>query len=118
RTGVQTCALPILAVPVPQHHGPVAAVQEPADLGRVRGVDLCDGLGRVLVRGPDSRPGDDARPGGVDMEEDRLRHLRAGLARIVASRAPLRGRVADSRRSLDAPGALCALSRELRLRRL
>ena len=47
--------------PYPEHDGRLAAVPEPADLGRVRGLDLRDGLAAVLVRRPDSRPGDAAR---------------------------------------------------------
>ena len=64
----------LLAVPVSQHDGPVAAVPQPADLGRVRGLDLRHRLGRVLVRRPDSRPGDDARSRGVAGEAGDLRH--------------------------------------------
>ena len=56
----------VLAVPVSERDGPVAAVQEPADLGRVRGLDLRDGLGRVLVCRPDSRSRDDARSRRVE----------------------------------------------------
>ena len=57
---------------------------QPADLGRVRGLDLRHGVAAVLVRRPDPRPGDAARPrrraasAAVD-----LRHARAwaGAAR-------------------------------------
>ena len=55
--------------PYPEHDGPVAAVPQPAHLGRVRGLDLRDGLGRVLVRRPRARPGDDARSRGVERQE-------------------------------------------------
>ena len=54
--------LALLAVPVPEHDGPLAAVPQPADLGRLRGLDLRHGLAALLVRRPDPRPGDAARP--------------------------------------------------------
>ena len=50
----------VLAVPVPEHHGPVAAVPQPADLGRVRGVDLRHGVGALLVHRTRARHGDAA----------------------------------------------------------
>ena len=42
----------LLAVPVPRHHGRVAAVPQPAGVGRVRGFDLRHHLGGVLVCRP------------------------------------------------------------------
>ena len=53
--------LALLAVAVSEHDGRLAAVPEPADLGRVRGLDLRDRLAAVLVRRPDSRSRDAAR---------------------------------------------------------
>ena len=50
-------------MPYPEHDGPLAAVAEPAGLGRLRGLDLRHGLAAVLVRRPDPRPGDAPRPG-------------------------------------------------------
>ena len=61
----------LLAVPVSQHDGPVAAVPQPAHLGRVRGLDLRHRLGGVLVRRPHPRPGDDARSRGVEGQAGR-----------------------------------------------
>ena len=52
----------LLAVPVPQHDGAVAAVPQPAGLGRVRGLHLRHRVAAVLVRRPDPRPGHPARP--------------------------------------------------------
>ena len=52
----------VLAVPVSRTRWALAAVPQPADLGRVRGLDLRHGLAAVLVRRPDPRPGDAARP--------------------------------------------------------
>ena len=40
----------LLAVPVPQHDGPLAELPQPAHLGRVRGLDLRHGVGALLVR--------------------------------------------------------------------
>ena len=48
--------------PYPNTMGAVAAVPQPADLGRVRGLDLRHGLAALLVRRPDPRPRDAARP--------------------------------------------------------
>jgi hypothetical protein len=55
----------LLAVPLSRTRWAVAAVPQPAHLGRVRGLDLRHGVDRVLVRRPGARPGDDARPRGV-----------------------------------------------------
>ena len=79
----------LLAVPVSQHDGPVAAVPQPAHLGRVRRLDLRHGLGRVLVRRPHPRPGDDARSRGVEGQARRLRHpvRSAGAARRATGTA-------------------------------
>ena len=52
----------LLALPVPEHDGHVAAVAQPAGLGRLRRLDLRDRLAPVLVRRPDPRPGDPPRP--------------------------------------------------------
>jgi hypothetical protein len=52
-------------LPVPEHDGHLAAVPQPADLGRVRGLDLLHGVAAVLVRRPDPRPRDAARPRAV-----------------------------------------------------
>ena len=51
----------VLAVPVSEHDDALAAVPQPADVGRLCGLDLCDRLAAVLVRRPGSRPGDAAR---------------------------------------------------------
>ena len=51
----------LLAAPLSEHDGDLAAVPQPADLGRVRGLDLRHGVGAVLVRGPGPRPRDAAR---------------------------------------------------------
>ena len=57
--------LRLLAVPVSEHDGPLAAVPQPAHLGRLRGLDLRDRLAALLVRRPDPRPRDAARPVAV-----------------------------------------------------
>jgi Ni/Fe-hydrogenase subunit HybB-like protein len=45
-----------------RHHGPVAAVAQPAGVGLLRHRDVHRGVVHVLVRGPHSRPGHAARP--------------------------------------------------------
>ena len=94
--------------PIPNTMGSVAAVPQPAHLGRVRGLDLRHRLGRVLVRRPHPRPRDDARSRGVEGQAGHLRHAVARLARLGAPLAPLRSGLADSRRPVDAAGALGA----------
>jgi hypothetical protein len=105
-------------LPYPEHHGAVAAVPQPAHLGRVRGHHLRDGLDRVLVRRHDARHGDDARPGRLVGQAQGLRHPVARLARVGPSLAPLRGGLAAARRSVHAAGAVGAHRGELRLRGL
>ena len=51
----------VLAVSVPQHHDGVAAVPQPAGVGRVRGFDVLHDFAAVLVRRTGSGPGDHAR---------------------------------------------------------
>ena len=77
--------------PYPNAMGLWPQFKSPADLGRVRGVDLRDGVGGVLVRRPDSRPRDAARSRGVEDQSDHLRRAVARLARLGAALAPLRG---------------------------
>src|ERR1051325_11380966 len=39
----------VLAVPLPEHNGNLAAISQPPDVGRVRCFDLCNGVSAVLV---------------------------------------------------------------------
>ena len=74
----------LLAAAVPEHDGPVAAVPQPAGVGRVRGQHVCDvsllfwyvGLIPDLATLRDRAQHRSA--------QDRLRHSRDGLARIGA----------------------------------
>ena len=53
----------LLAVPDSQHRSEyLAELPQPADLGRVRGLDVLHGLAAVLVYGPGPGSGDAARP--------------------------------------------------------
>ncbi len=79
----------VLHVPVPEYDGALAAIPQPADMGRVRGFDVRHGFGAVLVCRFDSRPRDAARSRDRQAEADHLRHARAGLARFGASLASL-----------------------------
>ena len=47
---------------IPNTMGLWPQLPQPADLGRLRGIDVRDGLDALLVRRPDPGPGDDARP--------------------------------------------------------
>ena len=42
--------LAVLAVSLSQHHGHLAAISQPSDVGRVRRFNLCHRFGDVLVR--------------------------------------------------------------------
>ncbi len=53
----------LLALPVPERRRRVAAVPQPADVGRVRGHDVLHRVAGVLVRRPDPRPRRPPRPG-------------------------------------------------------
>src|SRR5262249_3422708 len=79
----------LLHVSLPQHDGIVAAIPQPADLGRVCGVHLRYGLAVVLVCGSDPRFGDLAGSRGWQAQADHLRDARDGMARFGAQLASL-----------------------------
>src|SRR5262249_9212344 len=106
----------LLAVPLPQHDAAVAAVPQPARLGRVRGVDLLHRVALVLVHRPDPGPGDAARPLAEPAGPGRLRRAGDGLARLGPALAALRGRLSLAGRPGHAAGRLGAHGRQLRLR--
>ncbi len=60
-------------LPYPNAHEHLAAVPQPAHLGRVRGQHLRHGLGALLVHRPHSRPGDVPRSGEAQGDEVHLR---------------------------------------------
>jgi hypothetical protein len=107
----------------------LAQLPQPAAVGRLRGLDLRDGLAAVLVHGHDPRPRDAARPGApacvraskgsscaVVIAYGIFATRLAGGGRQPAL-APLREGLPAARRALDAAGALGALGRVVRLRR-
>ena len=103
--------------PYPNTMARLAAVPQPADLGRVRGLDLRHRLAAVLVRRPDPRPGDAARPAPTTAGQAvDLRRARAGLARLGPALGALRDGVPAAGRPGDAAGGLGAHRRQLRLR--
>ena len=106
----------LLAVPVSEHDGRVAAVPQPAHLGRLRGLDVRHGLAAVLVRRTDSRPRDAARSLGIEGRTRDLRRAGDGMARLGAPLASLRDGVSAARGARDAARRLGAHDRELRLR--
>ena len=93
----------LLAVPISQHHGRVAAIPQPAHVGRFRGLDLRHHLGAFLVHRPDSRHGDAARSRHASRGQNHLRHALDGLARIGPALAPLRNRVFAAGRTWPRP---------------
>ena len=72
----------LLDVSLSEHDGVLAAVPQPADLGRLRGLDLLHHFAGVLVRRPDSRSRDAARSRGTSLDPGHLRHPRHGMARL------------------------------------
>ena len=108
--------LRVLAVPVSEHDGDLAAVPKPADVGRVRGLDVRDGVAALLVRRADPRPRDAARSLAVARRPRDLRHARDGLARLGAPLASLRDGLPAARGPRDAARRLGAHGRQLRLR--
>ncbi len=108
----------VLALPVSEHHDAVAAVQEPAHLGRVRGLDLRAGVAVVLVRRVDPRRRHAARPRDHTRRPHHLRHDGDGVARLGPALAPLRDRLPPAGGPRDSARRLGPLGRELGLRRL
>ena len=81
----------LLAVPVPEHDGALAAVAQPARVGLLRAVDLRGDQCHLLVRRPDPGPRLGARPGADAVQAGVLRRARAGLSRLVAAMAAFPG---------------------------
>ncbi len=102
--------------PHSQHDGGVAAIPQPADVGRIRGFDLRHDFGAVLVHRSHPRPGHVARSRYASRDPHDLRHALDGLAGIGAPLAPLRNRVSASGRTGHAAGALGAHGGEFRFR--
>ena len=108
----------LLAVSVPEHDVALAAVPQPAHLGRVRGVDVRHGVAAVLVRRIDSRSGHASRPVDAPDAAVHLRHAGDGLARLGAPLASLRDGVAAAGGPGDAAGGFGPHDRQLRFRRV
>ncbi len=107
----------LLAAAVSQHDGPLAAVAQPAHLGRLRRLDLRHGVAAVLVRRPDPRPGHAEGPGEEPLGALYLRHPGDGLARLGAALASLPQGVPAPGRPGDPAGRLGPLGRGPRLHR-
>ncbi len=103
-------------LPYPEHDGRVAAVPKSAGVGRVRRLDVRDGLAAVLVRRSDSRPRDPSRSIAVARRAHGLRDAGDGLARIRPALAPVRNGVSAAGRPRDAARRVGAHGGELRLR--
>src|SRR6185369_6344426 len=102
----------LLAVPDSQHRPEsVAELPQPADLGRVRGIDVLHRFSAVLVHWLGSGSGDAARSRYDESPPGCLRTSELGLARIGTPLAPLRTGLPDPCGYFDAPGAQRPLSR-------
>src|SRR6185369_9390157 len=79
----------VLAVSLSKHDGYLAAVSQPADVGRICSFDLRHRLRDVLVRRTDPRLRHAARSRAQQTVSNSVRHARNGLARFSASLASL-----------------------------
>src|SRR4030095_3096227 len=80
----------LLDASLSQHDGGMASVPESVDLGRVCGIDLCERIGVVLVRGLDPRSCDFAASREEAIGEDHLRNVGDGLEGLGSTLASLR----------------------------
>ena len=80
----------LLAYPVPKHDVPLAAIPQPAGLGRVCGFHIRDGFAAFLVCRADSRSSDAARPRAQPLRESDLWLSGDGLARIGGTLVAIR----------------------------
>src|SRR5215208_664060 len=96
----------LLAAPVPQHDGHLAAVPQPARLGHLRRQHLPNGLAALLV--PRARPGSGliTRPCKAPPDADHLRHPRARLAGRRPPLAAVRADLLPAGRPGNAPRRL------------
>ena len=74
-------AVLLLASALSRHDGPLAAVSQPARVGRFCRLHLCDGIAGVLVCRSAARSRDHARPGGDTFQGADLRSVQSRLAR-------------------------------------
>ena len=107
----------LLDVSLPQHDESLAAISQPAGLGRVCGVDLFHRLAAVLVHRPRARHGHAARSLGQSAGADCVWRVGHGLARFGVSLAAIRSRLFDSGRPRHAACGFGPHGRELRFRR-
>src|SRR5205814_6561342 len=82
RSAHRTSVVRLLAVPISEHDDAVAAVPKPADLGRVRSIDIRHGVVSFLVHRTHSRSRDTARSREQFLRTQDLRNACAGMARI------------------------------------
>src|SRR5207248_5915405 len=106
----------LLALSYTADDGSVAAVPQPTNLGRVRGLDLFHRFTVVLVYRTYSRFGYAAGSRQVPHYEDGLWSTGDGMARIRAPLGSLRDCISASRGTLDAAGSFRAHRGELGFR--
>src|SRR5580704_9393724 len=80
----------LLADALSEHDVVVAAVPQPAGVGRIRRLNLPDDFSRVLVRRPDSGFCDSQGFGEAALEAGDLRDARHGMAKLGAPLAAIR----------------------------
>src|SRR6202158_6193767 len=106
----------LLYVPVPQHDGHLAAITQPARLGRLRRLHLLHGVFDVLVCRSDPGLCHAARPRNIARQAKNVRHAGDGLVRLGPTLAPLSVGVFAARRSGDTAGGFGAHRRQPGLR--
>ena len=106
----------LLAVSVPKHDVVLAAISQPARLGRLRRLYLPDGLALILVRRTDSGFGHAARPSPHSGQADYLRISGHGLAGLGRALEAVRNGFPIARGPGDTTGRLGTHGSEFRFR--
>ena len=102
--------------PIPNQMAMWPQFRSPLDVGRLRGLDLRQRVGAVLVHRHGPRPGHPPRPLPEPHRAGRLRRAQPRLERVEPPLVPLRAHVPAAGRPLHAAGALGPLGRVVRLR--
>src|SRR3954471_18784848 len=98
----------LLAAAISGHHGPLAAVPQPAGMGCVRCGNVFYRFSSVLVFRAVARSRSGARSGADAAQAAAVRNARAGLERIGHSLGKTPGGLSVARRSCYAAGAVGA----------
>src|SRR6266852_2889953 len=106
----------LLADTLPESDVALAAIPQPAGLGRVCCVNVCHRVAAVLVCGADPGPRDAARSSQESSRADDLRDAGDGLARLGSPLAQIRDGFVAACGTCDAAGGFRAQGGEVGLR--